>query len=189
MKVWLASVLALFVLASQCPAEEELSEELQEIQGAWEQVGKTRDGRQIRILKEIDRTRETVTVIDKDGNLLHSHAVDFEIKKLGKVRVFTYRNYTVIAGPHTGQTRPGGSYIYRVVGDTFREVTGFLEGDTGKPSIVIWKRVKPSNQQANNDPVRDQPLMIAPRPMELSGITFNAAVVPSSLICQVSVVA
>lgn len=155
MKVWLAALMALFILASQSAAEEELSEELQEIQGAWEQVGKTRDGRQLRVLKEIDRTRETVTVIDKGGNLLHSHTVDIEVKTFGKVKIFTYRNYTVIAGPHTGQTRPGASYIYRVVGDTFREVTGFLEGDSGKPGIVIWKRVKPSNQQANNGRGRD----------------------------------
>ena len=117
--------------------------ELQLIQGVWQVEGKAADGTAVRIVKHVAGESETVTVFDAEGNTVHEHAADFELTKTEHVRIFTYFNYRLTAGPSKGTTRDGRfSYLYRVEGDRFIEIHGILNGDKGPPRVQIWSRMK-----------------------------------------------
>lgn len=48
----------------------------------------------------------------------------------GRLRIFTFFNNVITAGPQKGQIdKAPTSFVYRVTGDTFFEVNGLLIGD------------------------------------------------------------
>jgi hypothetical protein len=58
---------------------------------------------------------------------VEAHSSVLEVERRGPVRVLTFFNSVVTAGPRKGATPPGPlSYIYRLEGDTFTEVWGLL---------------------------------------------------------------
>lgn len=123
------------------PAEDK---ELEKVQGKWERTVTTADGTPIRVVKEITGNSETVTYFGPNGKVLQAHRVEFKLETSGKVKIFTYFNGIVTAGPRKGsQKKDPTSYVYRVEDDMFFEVMGILVGSKEKPEIIVWKRPKP----------------------------------------------
>ena len=123
------------------------------LQGTWErtqvlpaQQGTQPGARPGRVVKVVTGSRETVTTYDADGKVTYAHAVEFRLGREGNVRVFTFFNREVTAGPTKGQkVAEPSSYIYRLNGDAFEEVWGFLPGQEKRELLAAkWKRVRPS---------------------------------------------
>ena len=136
----------LWVLAADAPDREA---DLKALQGTWERSqvlpeppGQPAQGG--RVVKVVTGNRETVTSYDRSGAQTYAHAVEFRLERQGDVRVFTFFNREVTAGPAKGQKVPEpSSYIYRIRGDTFEEVWGFLPADEKRELLAArWKRVR-----------------------------------------------
>jgi hypothetical protein len=124
-----------------------VEDDLKALQGTWErtQMMPGQTGPQSgRVVKEVTGRRETVTSYDGEGKVTYAHAVEFRLERQGSVRVFTFFNREITAGPEKGRkvTEPA-SYIYRVRSDTFEEVWGFLPGQEQRELLAAkWRRVK-----------------------------------------------
>lgn len=142
--------LGVFVLVAFGAAraqEASVQDDFEALQGTWERthVLPGQLGPQVgRVVKEVKGNRETVTVYDKDGKQTYAHAVEFRLERQGSVRVFTFFNREVTAGPTKGQkVTEASSYIYRLRDDTFEEVWGFLPGQEKRELLAAkWRRVK-----------------------------------------------
>ena len=126
---------------------EKLGPEFAVLQGQWERKFQSPNGDVFRMLKEIRGTRETVTVFQvKDGKeerVARWH-VTFTVKKTDHVRIFTYINMTYTEGPFKGRKAAGPfSYVYQIRGNYLVTATGVLNPDKQRPSMDIFRRVKP----------------------------------------------
>jgi hypothetical protein len=132
------------VAARAADADGGAKDDLARVQGRWERQARAEENAPYRrVTKEVQGSRETVTYYDADGKVLRQHRVDVKLSKTGDVGVFTFSNMEVTEGEGKGQTAPGSmSYLYRVVGDQFREVWGLLPDDDQEPSVIVWTRVK-----------------------------------------------
>lgn len=118
------------------------AKELADVQGKWERIMKT-DGVAFKVVKEHKGNETTVTILDSKGAVVVAKKSEFRLEQTGKVRIFTFFNNVVTAGPQKGQTdQEPHAYIYRITGDTFIEVNGLLIGDGDEPVIFAWQRVK-----------------------------------------------
>ncbi len=118
------------------------AKELADVQGKWERVMRT-DGGIYKVVKEHKGNETTVTILDSNGADVVAKKSEFRLEKTGRVRIFTFFNNVITAGPQKGQTdKAPHSYIYRITGDTFVEVNGLLIGDDDEPVIFAWQRVK-----------------------------------------------
>ncbi len=116
--------------------------ELTAIMGKWEREVKTNGGI-VRIVKEHDKDSTTVTVYDPQGTVLTAKVSKFRLETKGKVRIFTFYDNLIIAGPRKGQAnKQPKSYIYRVLDDKFFEVQGMLIDEAEDPGVLVWRRVK-----------------------------------------------
>ena len=148
----LASVAAVVGLCLVAPGAERSSAEddLKALQGTWErtQVLPEQPGeagaRAGRVVKVVTGNRETVTTYDAAGNVTYAHTVEFRLEREGKVRVYTFFNREVTAGSTKGRkVAEPSSYIYRLRGDAFEEVWGFLPGQEQRDLLAAkWKRVR-----------------------------------------------
>jgi len=119
------------------------SVELKRVMGRWEHSFTNKAGTQFRVVKDVFEDHDTVTTYDDTGNVVTAHRSQFKIEKRGPVRVFSFFNSVVTAGPDKGEQRfETNSYIYRAEDDYFIEVWGLLDGDPNLPRILAWKRVK-----------------------------------------------
>ena len=130
--------------AAAAPSAED---DLKALQGTWERtqlIPGPQGPQEGRVVKEVKGNRETVRSYDKDGKETYAHAVEFRLERQGEVRVYTFFNREVIAGPSKGQKVPEpSSYIYRLRDDTFEEVWGFLPGQEKRELLAAkWRRVK-----------------------------------------------
>jgi hypothetical protein len=133
------------VLASlaNARAADEAADEAKKVAGRYERYFQNAAGLRFRAIKEERDGRSLVTTYDDVGNILEAHTAEFKLEKRGPVRVFSFFNLTVIAGPNKGLTQPAtSSFLYRVDDQQFVEVWGLLEGDTAPPHMLIWKRLK-----------------------------------------------
>ena len=129
-------------LATETPPEKTFAD-LHAMQGRWTREFTNRQGAVFRGEKTIDGNRDSVTELDANGNRVYAHICTFELKIDGKVRILTFSNVAVTAGPNLGARIPGPrSFIYKLDGDTMYEIWGLLDGDTGPPLIYAWKRIK-----------------------------------------------
>lgn len=111
------------------------------IEGKWERRGKDASGKPFLIVKNHAAGATTLTAYDGEGKVVHQHKSEYRLKETGDIRVSTYFNMEVTAGPNKGTKAAGPfSYAYRIEGDTFYEFTGVLVSDKGPPAIVVWKR-------------------------------------------------
>ena len=116
--------------------------ELAEVQGKWVRTIRTDSGT-FKVVKEHKGNKTTVTFMDSEGRIVQAKSSEFRLENSGKVRIFTFFNNLITAGPQKGRTnKEPHSYIYRVVGDTFVEVNGLLIDDDAAPVAFTWKRVK-----------------------------------------------
>lgn len=122
--------------------ESTTAEALAEVQGKWVRTVTTPSGA-FKIVKEHTGNKTTVTFIDAEGRIVEAKKSEFRLETSGKVRLFTFFNNVITAGPQKGRTdNEPHSYIYRVTGDTFVEVNGLLIGDDAAPVAFTWERVK-----------------------------------------------
>ena len=120
-------------------------QDLAKVQGTWAAEGRDpRTGKFLgRIVKYIKGNKEMVVQEGPDGQLVNAHRVDFQVSRLGAVRLFTYYNGEITDGPQKGQKMPPYTYIYRVDDKTFTEVMGMLVGQERQtPSARQYKRVE-----------------------------------------------
>jgi len=125
--------------------EANAKQDLAKVQGTWAaDVRDPRSGKPLgRIVKYIKGNREMVVQESADGKIIEAHRVDFEVGRLGAVRLFTYYNAEITDGPQKGQKMPPYTYIYKVDDQTFTEVMGMLVGQEKQtPSARQYKRVE-----------------------------------------------
>jgi hypothetical protein len=123
-----------------------LADDLVALQGKWE----TRDKQifapaAVRVVKQIEGSKEAVTYFGPKDEVLRVHAVDFTLERSGRVRIFTWAHMEVLDGSGKGEKVGGpSSYIYKVHGNQLIEVGGMLIGqDTWPARFVTWKRIDP----------------------------------------------
>ena len=135
-------VIAIGISCTSRADEITTAEAIAEVQGKWVRTVTTPSGT-FRILKEHTGNKTTVTIMDADGRVVEAKKSEFRLENSGKVRIFTFFNNVITAGPQKGRTdNEPHSYIYRVAGDTFVEVNGLLIGDDAAPVAFTWERVK-----------------------------------------------
>ena len=123
-------------------SEATAAEELARVQGKWVRTIETENGT-FKAVKEHKGNKTTVTFLDPEDNVVAAKRSEFRLEKTDKVRIFTFFNNVITAGPQKGQTDESQtSYIYRITGDTFFEVNGLLIGDDSDPVAFSWERVK-----------------------------------------------
>lgn len=144
-----AGVVALALLSAAAAAAPAVEEDLKALQGTWERTqvlgqSATAGAREGRVVKEVKGNRETVTTYDKDGTVTYAHVVEFRLHRQGDVRVFTFFDREVTAGPTKGlKVVEPSSYIYRLHDDTLEEVWGFLPGQEKRDLLAAkWRRVR-----------------------------------------------
>lgn len=121
--------------------------ELDSLQGKWESRFQEQ-GRALRVLKIIDRNRETVETYDGD-KLIHRHLVTLEEKQVEGITVIFYGESEVTHGPRKGQPGKPGSFVSKRLGDTWYNIQG-LETNSDTPFTVIqFKRVNEPAQIEN----------------------------------------
>lgn len=137
------SLLALVGLPAIAIAGDDAVEEAKRVAGRYERYFHNAAGLRFRAVKEKRDGRSVVTTYDDVGNIIEAHTSEFKLEKRGPVRVFSFFNLTVIAGPNKGLTQPAtSSFLYRVDDKQFVEVWGLLDGDAGPAQMLIWQRIK-----------------------------------------------
>ncbi len=132
----------LLALSQPCPADEN-ADELKRLEGRYERTFTNNGGTQFKVVKEVAGDQSVVTTYDDVGNVIESHTSTIKVEKRGPVRVHSYFNLLVTAGPAKGEQHfETQSYIYRANDESFAEVWGMLEGDASPPRIIYWKRIK-----------------------------------------------
>jgi hypothetical protein len=116
--------------------------ELAKMQGTWVRTVETDDGK-VKLVKEHKGNWTSLTIYDSKGNVVAAKKSEFRLEQTGKVRIFTFFNNVITAGPQQGRVdKTPKSYIYRISDDTFYEVNGMLVGDGDEPISFAWRRVK-----------------------------------------------
>src|SRR5262245_52080945 len=119
------------------------AEELKRMQGRFERAFTNQAGTLFRAVQDIDGDQSTVMTYDDVGNVVAAHTATIKVEKRGPIRVLSFFNLTVTAGPDKGYKELGtSSYIYRFNGEIFSEAWGLLEGDDSPPRILYWKKIK-----------------------------------------------
>ena len=104
---------------------------------------KNEAGTEFRIVKDVAGDESTVTTYDDVGQVVTAHTSTFKVDQRDGIRVLTFSNLKVTAGPEKGREHPAPqSYIYRLEGDNFAEAWGLLPEDKSPPRLIFWKRVK-----------------------------------------------
>jgi len=137
-----ALVASLLALSHPCSADEN-ADELKRLEGRYERTFANNAGIQFKVVKDVAGDQSVVTTYDDVGNVIESHTSTIKVEKRGPVRVHSYFNLLVTAGPAKGEQQfETRSYIYRADDESFAEVWGMLENDPAPPRIIYWKRVK-----------------------------------------------
>ena len=117
-----------------------LKEDLRKFEGQWETTYKTQD-RTIRSVQVIRGKKSTVTRFDENGAVSDAHTAEFVLTISGRIKVFTYFNLEVTAGPLKGSRfLERRSFVYRLEDDWFLEAYGLLIDQREHPSILTWRR-------------------------------------------------
>lgn len=138
-----AGLACMLILASPALGDETNDAEVRRLQGRYERTVKNEAGTEFRVVKEVVGSQTTVTTYDDVGNVVEAATSTFKTEKRGEIRVWTYFNKLVTAGPAKGrQQLESRSYIYRSDDNNFAEVWGLLESDPTPPRMFVWKRLK-----------------------------------------------
>ena len=119
--------------------------DLLQVQGRWEREAPPGSDLPYRTaVKEVAGQEEVVTYFKADGAVWRSHRAQFNLSRIGGVKVFTFSNVQITEGNGKGGRVAGPtSYIYVATDKEFREVLGFLPGQEAQtPSMLVWRRAK-----------------------------------------------
>lgn len=122
-------------LQSTCTASE-----LDSLQGKWESRIQNQ-GKAFRILKIIEKNRETVETYDGE-ELVHRHVVQLEEKQTEGITILHYGEIEVTHGPQKGQRGKPGSYVSKRLGDTWYNIQGLETNGDAPFAVMQFKRVK-----------------------------------------------
>ena len=137
------SLVAIWLMLVATGLADENADELKRLQGRFERTFKNTAGTMFRSVQDIAGDQSAVTTYDDAGNIVAAHSATIKTEKRGSIRVLSFFNLLVTAGPDKGHTEPGtSSYIYRLDGDVFSEAWGLLEGDNSPPRILYWRKMK-----------------------------------------------
>ena len=162
------------------PANEVEQSELKAVAGRWTRTVPTANG-PVTIVKEHVGKKTVLVATDAAGKVLYGHKSDFTVERQGKVRVLTFSNVTVTAGPNAGAVdKAPQSFLYRVTEKQFVEVWGVLEGDATPPRLVVWDRVPEPPQAATNRHPSETTLGIVPLFSERPGWGLKVITVSAS---------
>jgi hypothetical protein len=85
----IAVALGMACAAAIAPAQDKaVPDGLALAQGHWERTGKDRAGKTIRVTKDVEGNKETVTNTTEDGAVISAHQDDFKLEESGNVRIF-----------------------------------------------------------------------------------------------------
>lgn len=123
--------------------------ELDFLQGKWQSRFQDQ-GRSLRVLKTIEKNKETVETYE--GNrLVHRHVVELEEKQAEGITVMHYGPSEITHGPRKGQSGKPGSFISKRFGNTWYNVQG-LETDGEMPlTVMLFKRVEETQSPPTDD--------------------------------------
>lgn len=110
--------------------------------GTWTTSFTNDKGEQIRVVKEVNRNRETVHYYDADDTLTRTHTNRYWLQRRGDYNTWTFPGMKIIAGKDAGtQVRfpQVAWYIYHINGEHLTEFQG-LGKDDGKPRVMTWNR-------------------------------------------------
>ncbi len=116
------------------------------VAGAWERNVDTPQGTYRFVKTHLDG-KTTLHITGPDGAIVESKTSEYRVSETEAVRIFTYFNNVITAGPNSGERIPGeSSYIYRIEEDRFYEVRGLLKSDTDPLQVIVWNRVQAEPQ-------------------------------------------
>lgn len=151
-RIRLAFLIALLAVAAVTAIqadEPELDAATKEVQGKWFRVQQMPDG-PVRLLKEHRGNKTFLVANDQKGKVLYAHESEFRVETADKVRILTFFNRKVTAGPDKGQEqKEPQSFLYRVKDGQFIETWGLLENDQSRPAMILWKR--PDDRTLGNE--------------------------------------
>ena len=124
-----------------------IASELEALQGRWESRFQEQ-GKALRVLKIIDKNRETVETYDGD-RLVHRHEVTLEEKQAEGITVMHYGESEVTHGPRKGQRGKPGSFVSKRLGDTWYNVQGLETSGETPFTVIQFKRVNEPTQTEN----------------------------------------
>ena len=102
----------------------------------------------IRLVKEHKGHKTVVTASDDKESVIYSHESEFKVEQSGRVRIFTFSNRVITAGPNTGAKIAAPlSFVYRIGDDRFIEAHGVLENESTAPTMIIWERIKDTSPE------------------------------------------
>lgn len=139
---FLAVLLPIGALSAGEERADAAKEDLAALRGKWEMTLRTRDG-VIRSVQTIAGTTSMVDRYDAAGKLIQSHTAQFKLRVTDQIKVFTYFDLEVTAGPNKGLIFKGPlSFIYVLNRDSWVEARGILvDQEDGEPRLMVWKRV------------------------------------------------
>jgi len=130
-------VLAFGLLAtspSACHADE-----IESLQGTWESRFQEQ-GRVLRVLKTIEKNRETFETSDGD-TLVHRHVVTLDERQAEGITVMHYDEPEGTHGPGKGQRGKPGSFVSKRLGDTWYNIQGLDTGGDAPLTVIQFTRV------------------------------------------------
>ncbi|HEY2411615.1 MAG TPA: hypothetical protein VGI40_05210 [Pirellulaceae bacterium] len=131
------TLLACLLVLSQPSAADDNADELKRLEGRYERTFANTAGTQFKVIKEVVGDQSVVTTYDDVNNVIESHTSTIKVEKRGPVRVHSFFNLLVTAGPAKGEQQfETSSYIYRADDESFVEVWGMLEGDPSPPDLL-----------------------------------------------------
>lgn len=137
------ALLLVLVCLTASAQDAETKAELDRLAGRYERTVKNEAGTEFRVVKDVAGDQSTVTTYDDVGRVVVAHTSTIKVEQRAGIRVLTFFDLKVIAGPEKGREHPAPqSYIYRLEGNDFAEVWGILPEDKTPPRIIFWKRAK-----------------------------------------------
>lgn len=139
-----------FAVVADDRVPDEVQRDLAKLQGKWETMLRA-GGQTIHNVQTIKDTTSTVERFDEQGVLLHRHTADFKLSVKDQIRVFTFFDLRVTAGPQKGRGFKGPlSFIYVLKPSAWIEARGLLtDQNDGDPRLMTWQRIV-KNKVASN---------------------------------------
>jgi len=148
MKTKTRLMIAFGLLAAMASAS--VASELELLQGKWESRFQ-QQGRNLRVLKMIEKNLETVETYDGD-KLVHRHVVTLEEKQVEGITVMHYGESEVTHGPRKGQKGKPGSFVSKRLGDMWYNVQGLETSGETPFTVMQFKRVNEPGKSENEAP-------------------------------------
>ncbi len=123
----------------------ELKRDLELFQGSWEIVERDPQGNVAATNEKVVKgNTERLTRADAEGQVTHSHTVKFRLDKYGPVRIVSFYDWNIDAGPQAGPHLAGEyAFLYRVDNNRLIDAPGLFVSRPSyrdKPQIIVWRR-------------------------------------------------